>query len=97
MRINLLGLNDENSVKKRYLAISAGQFVAKDCQLDAEDALTKENVMNRPIHKMTDLKQKTFTEADKFVREFMGAVMVDQSVSSIDDFHGLCTSGTKFS
>lgn len=56
--INLLGLNDKDSIRKRFLALSTRQFVREDFDFDAEDTLAEEDVSSCRIDEITDLNKQ---------------------------------------
>jgi hypothetical protein len=53
--INLLWLNNEDSIRKRLLALSTRKLIREDLNLNTKDTLTKENVTGSRIDKVTNL------------------------------------------
>ena len=72
LSIDFLWLHDEDSVRKRLLALSARKFVRENFDFNAENTLTKEDVTSGLINEITDLG---------LVTETGGSVLVGQSES----------------
>jgi len=55
LSINFLWFNNENSVRKRFLALPSGKFIRENLDFDSENTLTKENVTSSRINEIADL------------------------------------------
>jgi hypothetical protein len=89
LSINFLGLDNENSIGKRLLALSSRKFVREDLDFDTENTLTKEDVASCLVNEITDL-----TLATVRIGEYRLARVNHETVGK---FHGFGTSSTKFS
>ena len=55
LSINFLGFDNEDSVRKRFLALSTREFVGEDLDLDTEDTLAEEDVTSSRVNEIADL------------------------------------------
>ena len=55
LSINFLWFDDENSIRKRFLALSSRKFIRENLDFDSENTLTKENVTSGRINEIADL------------------------------------------
>ena len=53
--IHFLGFNDEDSIRKRFLALSSREFVREDFNFNTKDTLTEEDVAGSGIDKVAGL------------------------------------------
>ena len=53
--IDFFGFDNENSIRKRLLALSSGEFVGEDLDFDTEDTLTEEDMSGSGVDKVADL------------------------------------------
>jgi len=55
LSVNFLWFDDENSIRKRFLALSSREFIRENLDFDSENTLTKENVTSGRINEIADL------------------------------------------
>jgi hypothetical protein len=87
--INLLGLNNEHRIRKRFLALPTRELVRENLYFDAEDTLSQENVAGSGVDEVADLAVRV----GRWVGEHR-LTRVDHE--SVGKFHGFGSCGTKF-
>jgi hypothetical protein len=85
--VDFLGFNNKHSIRKRFLSLSAREFVGENLDFDTKDTLTKENVTGSEINKIANLLL-TFLRGNYWLTRV--------NHESIREFHRFGTRGAKF-